>query len=190
MSGGAGVCVGDWSSIEAREDGMTTSNNERREEDAGSRMHVLDWLKSSQFFPTLRELVTPIGFAIAENTERQPKGRNDHRESVLVGKKEPFLSRDQQDRLQDWWLVYKDGAKLPTWDLVVAASDASHHPALVLVEAKAHGTELRESGKDRSRRKTSEQQARTDFQPQENRAGYLGGNSCFAADRSRTFAEP
>jgi hypothetical protein len=79
-----------------------------------------------------------------------------------LGQKEPFLSKDQQDRLQDWWLVHKDGAKLPTWDLVVAASDSSHHPALVLVEAKAHGTELSESGKSWPRRKTPQQQARSD----------------------------
>ena len=120
--------------------------NEQKESDAGSRMHVLDWLELPQFLPTLRELVTPIGFTISESAARQPKGRNDHRESVLVGQKEPFLSKDQQDRLQDWWLVHKEGAKLPTWDLVVAASNSCHQPALVLVEAKAHGTELSELG--------------------------------------------
>jgi hypothetical protein len=69
--------------------------------DAGSRMHVLDWLDSPRFLSTLRDLVAPIGFTIAHDAPRQRKGRSDPRESVLVGRNEPFLSRGQQDHLRN-----------------------------------------------------------------------------------------
>jgi hypothetical protein len=99
-------------------------------------------------------LVAPIGFTIADDAPRQPKGRSDPRESVLVGRNEPFLSRGQQDHLRNWWLEFKLGAKLPTWDLIVAANDVSSRSSLILVEAKAHSTELNASGKILIRRRT------------------------------------
>ena len=85
--------------------------------------------------PLLRGLVAPIGFSIQSGATIQPKGRNDHRESVLVEKGEPFLTPDQQDSLRNWWIEYQGGT-LPTWDLVASAFDASNRPSLVLIEAK------------------------------------------------------
>jgi hypothetical protein len=105
----------------------------KRDVDAGSRMHVLDWVQSQQFLPILRSWVQPIGFTVPEDAVRQPKGRHDHRESVL----REFVSPEQHAALTGWWLGYKIRAKLPTWDLVVAACDATGCKALVLVEAKA-----------------------------------------------------
>ena len=64
--------------------------------DAGSRMHMLDWLESPQFLPTIREFVAPMSFLIASDAARQPKGRNDYRESELVRRDEVFLTRDQK----------------------------------------------------------------------------------------------
>ena len=48
--------------------------------------------------------------------------------------------------IEDWWLVHKRGANTPNWDLAFAA-DVSGRPALVLVEGKAHVSELKEDGK-------------------------------------------
>jgi len=135
--------------------------------DAGSRMHLLDWLDSAHFLSTIREFVAPVNFEIGDDAARQPKGRNDHRESELCGRKEPFLTRDQQDKLSRWWLVHRRGARLPTWDLVVSASDQSRRPALVLVEAKAHASELSSAGKPQARRHTREQQERSDANHQQ-----------------------
>jgi hypothetical protein len=134
---------------------------EKRDTDAGSRMHMLDWLESPQFLPTLRGFVETINFVIQDNAARRPRDRNDHRESVLVGRNEPFLSQSQRDELCTWWVVHRRGAKLPTWDLVISASDASGRPALVLIEAKAHAIELSKSGKAWPQRRKPEQQARS-----------------------------
>src|ERR1700675_3936725 len=130
--------------------------------DAGSRMPLLDWLESPRFLPVLREFVAPIGFTIRNDAPWRPKGRKDYRESVLVGRGEPFLSADQQDKLCGWWLVHRRGATLPTWDLVVGASDESGRPALILVEATAHISELSTAGKLTTRRDAPDHQKRSD----------------------------
>jgi hypothetical protein len=134
--------------------------HERYDWDAGSRMHILDWVESVNFVSELRKFVAPIGFSIADQATYQPRGRHDHRESVLIGSAS-FLSSHQQERLLAWWLVHRRGARLPTWDLVVSARNSSGRPALVLVEAKAHAAELCAAGKRKLRRKDPEQQARS-----------------------------
>ncbi len=141
---------------------MTLTSEKNADWDAGSRMHVLDWLESDGFLPSLRKMVAPTGFTIADDAPRQPRGRKDTRESVLTGSDDPFLSSKQISKLKDWWLVHQNGAKLPTWDLVMSARSASNEPALILVEAKAHASELSEAGKKLPKRKTPEQQARSD----------------------------
>jgi hypothetical protein len=138
------------------------TSGEHNNWDAGSRMHLLDWLASPQFLPQLREFVAPLGFSIRDDAHRRPKGRSDHTESELVGSRDPFLTVSQKNELRNWWLVHKTGAKLPNWDLAVAALDESTRPALILVEAKAHRMELSASGKARPSRDTPEQQARSD----------------------------
>ena len=71
------------------------------------------------------------------------------------------MTRDQRDKLCKWWLTHRRGARLPTWDLVVSASNSSGRPALVLVEAKAHATELSSEGKLLVGRLTAEMQKRS-----------------------------
>jgi hypothetical protein len=136
--------------------------SENKESDAGSRMHVLDWLESPQFLPVLRSMVAPIGFTVEDDAQRMPKGRHAPRESELVGRKEPFLSAERQVEIANWWLVHKVGAKMPTWDLAISAFDATGYGALILVEAKAHATELSSSGKKPPNRKKQDQQERSD----------------------------
>ncbi len=140
----------------------SAANAERVEWDAGSRMHVLDWLESTDFIAKVQKFVAPTGFVVKQNALRQPKGRADHRESVLTGSEDTFLTPVLKSELRKWWLAYARGSKLPTWDLVVGAKDASNRPGLILVEAKAHATELSSEGKILSKRDTAEAQARTD----------------------------
>ena len=130
--------------------------------DAGSRMHVLDWLESQDFVEQLQEMVAPTGFVVDREPPRQPKGRHDHRESVLTGSQDNFLPKALKENLKKWWLAHSRGSKLPTWDLVVAAHDAQGTAALILVEAKAHNDELSSEGKALGTRDTEEAQARSD----------------------------
>lgn len=102
------------------------------------------------------------GLGFGDDALRCPISRQDYQESDLIGLGELFLSVDQQNALCTWWLIYRRGAKLPTWDLVVTASDQRDRPALVLVEAKAHASELSTSAKPTLQRKTRDQQKRSD----------------------------
>jgi hypothetical protein len=72
------------------------------------------------------------------------------------------LSPEQQAKLKGWWLKHKVGAKLPTWDLAVSALDAQKRKSLILVEAKAHATELSAAGKSSPKRKKPDEQKRSD----------------------------
>lgn len=129
---------------------------------AGSAMHVLDWLESSEFVDSVQHMIATTGLAVSNTEQWQPKGYADSRESVLVGKDDPFLSTAQCEELLDWWLVHRRGAKMPTWDLIMPATTATGTPALILFEAKGHGTELSSEGKKPPVRDTPEAQARSD----------------------------
>jgi hypothetical protein len=128
----------------------------------GSRKHILEWSGSNDFIPSLQRIVSPIGFNVCKNADRQPKSYDDCRESTLTNKKDSFLTRCQAQCVRDWWLFHKRGSKLPTWDLVIQAEDINKHPALVLVEAKARISELRSDGKKSSKRSQPEAQKRSD----------------------------
>lgn len=135
--------------------------SEKQELDAGSRMHVLDWLETPDFVADVRNIISKTGLSIADNAARQPKRRGDHRESVLTGSEDTFLTSFQKSDLLKWWLIHQHGAKLPTWDLVVQAKAANGAPALVLFEAKAHICELSDAGKTEGKRKQPDEQSRT-----------------------------
>jgi hypothetical protein len=46
-------------------------------------------------------MVAPIGFTVSELAARQPKGRQDSRETQLVGSNEPFLSIEYQTQIRN-----------------------------------------------------------------------------------------
>src|SRR6266576_1132583 len=115
-------------------------SSEENDWDAGSRMHVLDWVERSELVPRLREFVAPFGFAIPHDAAFQPEGRHSHRETLLIGDDDTFLDVETKNALRDWWVIHKP-AKFPTWDFVTNAQDGRNRHALVLVEAKAHATE-------------------------------------------------
>lgn len=124
-------------------------------------MHVLDWLEHGELISKLREFVAPIGFAIPDSAAFQPQGRHSHRETLLIGDADPFLDVEHRKILRDWWVLHTP-AKFPTWDFVTNAQDNQGRPALILVEAKAHATELTDAGKENTKRDTPDQQKRTD----------------------------
>jgi hypothetical protein len=50
------------------------------------------------------------------------------------------------NQLENWWLAHPKGANTPNWDIALGC-EIEGKPGLVLVEAKAHETELKEDGK-------------------------------------------
>lgn len=96
----------------------------------------------------LTELVQPHGVVDSVDGKEQewmPQGFLKPDEAKL-GETERFLEGKHRKGLTDWWLDVKPGANTPNWDLV-ATSMIEGRRGLILVEAKAHKSELASAGK-------------------------------------------
>ena len=113
----------------------------------GSRKHVLDWVSRPTFVTELLALCR--GFEVRVNRDSR---------WMPLSYKEPEEARLEQfgpawnplsptwEALQDWWLLHRKGANTPNWDIALGC-EILGKPGLVLVEAKAHETELDPRGK-------------------------------------------
>lgn len=117
---------------------------------AGSRLRclMLTSLPKVQLARVLSELAAPFAHVRPNVDHWRPQGLLAPDE-VELGKSPDFLSREDREKLCDWWLRHKRGARLPTWD-IVSTAEIDGREGLVLVEAKAHGAELHVEGKLRS----------------------------------------
>ena len=121
---------------------MSQKNNT----DAGSRMHVLDWVEPSPhaFLGSLNELIRPSGAAVGVNDFWLPRSRAQHGEALLTKPCAPLIEEALSKTLRQWWLaVDRPKANEPNWDLAATALLHGQVKGLVLVEAKAHEEELR-----------------------------------------------
>lgn len=94
----------------------------------------------------LNSLVAPVAQIIPGKHHWAPSGIDCPAE-VELPKASAFLSPEQRTALRDWWLVNRSRqSRTPNWDLVASATIGGRE-GLVLVEAKAHQTELSAAGK-------------------------------------------
>jgi hypothetical protein len=111
---------------------------------AGSRMHILDWLDSGSFVPSINEMLHGTGFFVPQSARRMPKGWNDPAEACLGKECEELIEDDLNSLLRRWWLVHVRGANVPNWDLACRSLVDGDQAGLVLVEAKAHEKEFKD----------------------------------------------
>lgn len=124
----------------------------------GSQKHVLDLLDSADYLASLQPLLAPHGITVSATDARRPIGGAAPQEWEL-----PSFCRTHcsgwiakaaghgdvwASMLTTWWLRHNDPqrGKLPTWDLI-STCHIKDHKGLLLVEAKAHESELSTSGK-------------------------------------------
>lgn len=123
--------------------------------DAGSRMHVLDWMERPRdaFLESLNALLHPTGATVRPTDHWRPLGRDDPRELRLT-QPDQWLVPDALARdLRAWWLaVDHPGANDPNWDLAASALFPNDREGLILVEAKAHVAELENEVKGKPKR--------------------------------------
>jgi len=74
-----------------------------------------------------------------------PRGPDAPAEARL-GDASTLLSDGLREAVTAWWLIAREGANTPNWDLAATAA-IDGRPGLVLVEAKAHDRELKAEGK-------------------------------------------
>ena len=92
----------------------------------------------------LSTLLAPHGIISTED-RWHPRGLMAPAEVMLHDASE-VLPADQRVALRDWWLASRRSARTPVWDLVSTAWIGARR-GLLLVEAKAHHSELHEDGK-------------------------------------------
>lgn len=126
----------------------------------GSKKHVLDLIDSSDFIDTLNAILLPYNANISDKKTVQPKGNNDESEYGLqsyIDKHnlaELFLSlKDVNSNFNKWWKP--SGGKAPTWDMI-SLCQINGKEAILLVEAKAHKSELSKSKKQLPKNKQSD----------------------------------
>jgi hypothetical protein len=114
-------------------------------EHRGSRPHILHLLASPDAADQLDTLLAPAAYHVMRPVECRPMGPDSAEEYTLRA-----FWRDHctgwvaPDALDDWWVA--DHYKNPTWDLMAVCERESHR-GLLLVEAKAHESELDWNGK-------------------------------------------
>ncbi len=111
----------------------------------GSRFRCLGMTTGSreQVAKRLTDLAFP--FATVEHGDNwMPRGLCEPDEAKL-GTAADLLDANSRDLLTKWWLVKKQGANTPNWDIASTCKMKDGKRGLLLVEAKAHDKELNET---------------------------------------------
>lgn len=105
----------------------------------------------------LEDICWPLQVKVTTVDEYFPKGFSDSKELILTSKlAQPFFDNQFPDpgfkrvRLKvkdEWWLTPKKGGNTPNWDIVSSCKLSDGSKALIIVEAKAHKSELDSAGK-------------------------------------------
>ncbi len=118
-----------------------------RREQRGSRLRCLLLTEGTrpEVAERLTSLVAPWGRVDPNRHYWLPQGL-DHPEEAKLGETLNLLSHEQRRAVTDWWLAVRERANTPNWD-VASTADIDGNEGLLLVEAKAHGSELKNDGK-------------------------------------------
>ena len=125
----------------------------------------------------LTQLVNLSDVLVCPSDKWMPSGKESV-EEVELDKQNILISPDVQWQLQEWWIAVRGkgrGARTPNWD-IASTCKIEGKPGLLLIEAKAHESELKKRDRSRSRPPNNGQimqaidEARTDLQ------AVIGGN--------------
>jgi hypothetical protein len=106
---------------------------------------MLTSLPESHVAKVLSLLVSPLATVDEMRHHWMPKGLLDPAEPKL-GECSSFLTPELREQLTSWWLINRRGANTPNWDLVSTCT-VEGREGLILIEAKAHDSELKRDGK-------------------------------------------
>lgn len=124
---------------------MTISDLPRREQ-RGSRARcvLLTEGQPDEVASRLNRITAPFARINPQEHFWMPRGFPEPAEAKL-GDAEGLLSAEHRRIVTNWWLAVRDRANTPNWDIAATASIEGRE-GLVLVEAKAHTTELKRAG--------------------------------------------
>src|SRR5262245_55935670 len=118
----------------------------RKTQQRGSkpRCHLLTSGTRVEVAERLTSLIKPWGEVVAGGCCWMPSGFADCEEAQLHKAEKIIADANDRDALLNWWLAVSGGPRTttPNWD--IASTCAIHgKPGILLIEAKAHDTELR-----------------------------------------------
>lgn len=113
-----------------------------------SRKHVLDWvsLNTPDFLASLNDIVGVAGATVTSSDRWMPSGYGNVLEAKLDELDGTWPHAEEREALASWWLAHRKRANTPNWDFLSTAM-IGNMKGLILVEAKAHATELDPKGK-------------------------------------------
>jgi len=114
------------------------------------RCHLLTHGDDAQVAESLTALVAPWGHVSPAHFS-MPQGFENTTEARL-GETPDLLSDEHREQVLEWWLEVRPKANTPNWD-IASTCDIQGQTGLILVEAKAHSSEL--SGEGKSKPKTA-----------------------------------
>jgi len=133
------------------------SENSRSMKGSRYRCLLATELEQGEACKLLEEICHPLHVKVTADDEYFPKGFSDSKELILTSKlARPFFDKQFPDPgfknvrtevKDEWWLTPKKGGNTPNWDIVSSCSLDNGSKAIIIVEAKAHISELDRSGK-------------------------------------------
>lgn len=119
----------------------------------GSNRCVLEWLDSPGFLSELNELLQSTSIVITPNDYWKPIGTSNDKESELKDFLKEYFNSDLGNSIRKWWLAITErNSRTPNWDLL-STCNIKGKKGLLLIEAKAHASELDKESKGKYLRK-------------------------------------
>lgn len=112
----------------------------------GSKKRILDLIESDNLINKLNEKLSHLNVTIDSETDLHFPNKNVKNESQLTTFLKKSHGENLSNELRAWWLANSNKGKLPTWDFI-STCKINESKGLILVEAKAHASELIKFGK-------------------------------------------
>ena len=110
----------------------------------GSQKALLTLIDSDDFLKSINELIKETGAKITSEDVWKPKGMKDKSERTLTTFLKDNFDQNLGENILRWWIKY--GSRGPNWDFLSTCT-IKGEKGLLLVEAKAHKSELSNSKK-------------------------------------------
>ncbi len=112
----------------------------------GSQKHMFDLINSKKVIDVFNEKLSHIDVQISSEKDYYLPNEINLSESQLTVFLKSQYNEEISQKLRIWWLGDSNKGKLPTWDFISTCT-INGARGLLLVEAKAHVSELSKSGK-------------------------------------------
>ena len=110
----------------------------------GSQQAILNFIDSDNFPNSINSLIKSAGAEITVDDVWKPIGFNNKKESTLATFLKDNFNPELGENVLRWWVTH--GTRSPNWDLISTCT-INGKRGILLVEAKAHKSELKKAGK-------------------------------------------